>query len=137
MQVADKFQQVALLLAQDRPITPLKEVPNLTMALVVVARETVKQTLHDFGQRVVFHLDKKVNMVRHQNIGVELKGIPLLSLPQNELESSVVAGVLKNALALVAPADDMVEGSRKMDARPPSHEGALTLNGDQKQIIKA
>jgi len=101
------------------------------VALVVVASETVKQILHDLGERVACHLEKEVNMVRHQNIGVEREGVPFLSLLQKELELKVVTSIPKDGLALVASADDMVEGSRKMDACPPSHEAALTFNRRQ------
>ena len=54
-------------------------------------------------------------------IGVQLERVALDRLAEQSLESAMVLVVLVNALALIAPADDMEQRAGKMYARAPCH----------------
>lgn len=58
-------------------------------------------------------------------------------LTENRLEGPVVHVVFVNLLALVTPADDVVERAGKVSARASWHEGFLAQEFFNKQISKA
>jgi len=66
-----------------------------------------------------------MKVIGHQNIRVEPEGISFLCFRKKILELVVVTAVLKDRLSLVASADDMVNRSGEMDARPSAHEYLL------------
>ena len=62
-----------------------------------------------------------MEVIGHQYIGVQLEPVALDCLAEQSLESAMVLVVLVNALALIAPADDMKQRAGKMYARASCH----------------
>lgn len=96
------------------------------MTLVGVAGIAVKESLHNFGHRMGRHLHKNVEVIGHQHICIESEVVSALRFLQQHAEPTVIILIPENRLFLIASTDDMINGSGKMNARPPSHEHLLT-----------
>jgi len=68
-------------------------------------------------------------VIRHQNAGVQDEGVVPLNIFKQSPKATAV-DVSENRLPLIAPADDVVKSSEKMDARAASHAVPLTPHSD-------
>ena len=69
-------------------------------------------------------------MVRLQNIGVQSERTALLNIFKQSPKATVVLGVSKNRLALIAPADDVVKSPGEENGRAASYAVPLASQSD-------
>jgi hypothetical protein len=78
MNIFHKRQQVGIPIANNSFVSALKEVAHGPVFPVKVHRIALIDALKDFREGCISRLDQKMNMVRHQNIGIEEKGVTVL-----------------------------------------------------------
>lgn len=125
MNVPYQLKQIGVAIAQDRLVAPLKQVPHGAVAAVVALGITELYPLHDLGKRHPFCFHQHMNVVGHQNIGVEHKpkALPILLHPLQI--SLAVLVVTKDAAPLVAPHDYMIKSTIKLNSRLACHAPPL------------
>lgn len=75
------------------------------------------------GERVSSGLQQQMDMVGHQDVGMEGDAISAaIALEALEI-AGVIFGIMKDRRPLVATDDHMIESARKIDARLASHGG--------------
>jgi hypothetical protein len=80
-------------------------------------------TLKDFRERRFAGLDQEMDMVAHEDIGVQ---VIMISVPIDEEELKkfiVVGGLFEDLLALVPTRDHVVKCAFKLNAGLTGHEG--------------
>ena len=122
----------------------LEKMSHLPVSLVPAPRVTEEKILHDFEQRDWTDFDQVVDVIAHQNIGIQAKVKPQSGFLK-QLQISPSVGVIRNAsLALIAPADHMIKRAwtirsrfschaRSCDVRresPRGNKACLTLTSD-------
>jgi hypothetical protein len=75
MNIFHKRQQVGIPIANNSFVSALKEVAHGPVFPVKVHRIALIDALKYFREGRLSHLDQQMNMVRHQNIGIEEEGI--------------------------------------------------------------
>lgn len=78
MNIFHKRQQVGILVAYNGLVSALKEMTHGHVPPVKVHRIALIDPLKYFRKGRLSRLDQKMNMVRHQNIGIEEIGITVL-----------------------------------------------------------
>jgi hypothetical protein len=78
MNIFNKRKQVGIPLAKDGLVSALKEMTHGQVFPVKVHRIALIDALKYFRKGHLSHFHQKMNMVRHQNIGIEEKGITIL-----------------------------------------------------------
>ncbi len=73
MDVAHEFSKVAIGLAEDRFVAALKQMTNLLVLSIVILTVTGEQSVHNATDRIAKHLNKEMDVIRHQAIGVEVE----------------------------------------------------------------
>jgi len=110
---------------------------HLAIALIVVAGITVQKALHRFGQRRAANFEQKMKVIGHQHIGVKRQPMALDHFGEQSLESAVVLIVVIYTLPLIAPADDVVEGTGEVYSGSSRHHRFLAHKRLNKQNNKA
>jgi hypothetical protein len=82
---------------------------------VKVHRIALIDPLKYFGKGRLSHLDQEMDMVGHQYISIEEKGITVLVSFQKLEVFLVIGEAPKDFLPLIAPCDDVIEGSLKLN----------------------
>ena len=126
MNIADQFQKVGILITYDRLVPPLKEMPYLPISPVKILGVSKQKRLHNLAQRDPFDLQKKVDVVFHQCIGIETKGKSGFTIGKVGKESLQVLLIPKYPLPAVPSADHMVKSAGKMYPRSTSHTGNIS-----------
>ena len=98
---------------------------DFAITLIMLAGVTVQQDLHGLGQRHSGDFEQQMKVIGHQDIGVQGERVALARLAHQGLESAVVLVVSIDLLALIAPADDVVQRAGKVNTGPTSHDSAL------------
>jgi hypothetical protein len=88
---------------------------------VKLHRIALIDALKYFREGCISRLDQKMNMVRHQNIGIEEKGATVLIAFQKVEVFLEVGGAFKDFLPLIASCDDVIKGSLKLNPWLPCH----------------
>jgi len=70
--------------------------------------------------------DQKMNVGGHKDIAVEEEGITFFVLFQEPQIESVILSGFENLCALIAPGDDVIKSSCKMNPRLPGHDKFLS-----------
>jgi hypothetical protein len=117
VQVAHHFQEVAILLTEDRPEPPLKAVPDPAVAAVQVLRKGPLDLLHESAHGYRARFEQEVNMIGHEAIGVAPDVVPAQARPQSGEVFSIVRPVPEEHLPVIAPGDDVVQPLRDVEAR--------------------
>ena len=78
--------------------------------------------LHDLGERNSFRLDQEMNVVGHQNVGVNRKTKTLAVLFEPLEISQPVSVVVKDLLALIAPNNNVLKCPVKFDSGFSRHD---------------
>src|SRR3989304_2793151 len=126
MDVAHQLQQVAIAVAHDRLVAPLKQMPAVTVCSVKSPRVSGQQRLHHPRRRSLLHFQEQMEMVRHQNVGVEVKRITLSRRGQ-PVEKRFEVAVLKKYLpAVVSAGHHMIEQSLRVDSGMSGHDAPLS-----------
>jgi hypothetical protein len=114
--VLEKRQQVAFLIAEDRLVAALEEVAHGSILAIEVHGIALINTLEALRQRDVLHLDKQMDMIAHENISVETEMMTRF-IGGNYLKVFfVIRGFLEDLLFLVTARDDMIKGAGVFDA---------------------
>ncbi len=109
MDLAHEFSKVAIALAQDRFEEPLKKMTDLLVLSIVILTVTGEQTVHNATDRVVKHLNKQMDVVRHQAISVEVeRPLAFLGLEKSQKLKVVIEGA-ENRSAIVAARNDVIQ----------------------------
>ena len=75
--------------------------PDPGVLAVVVLAVAGQHPLHDTANRIVLHLDQKMNVVEHQTVGVEIEGQLRFLLLKNAGEPEVVIVVPEDLSAII------------------------------------
>jgi hypothetical protein len=102
---------------------------NGVIPVVVIEGISLIETLEYLGQGCLWGLYQEVNVVPHENIGIEKKLVAVL-VDGEELEIFlIVRGVFEYLLALITTGDDVVECSLVFDAGLACHGRPRTAKG--------
>src|SRR3990172_12124935 len=119
--ISDQSQEILIPIAEKGLVPSLKEMAYFAVLPIEVAGIGEIQKLHDLRQRRFRCLDEQVEVIGHQDVGVEDKTALLLIMPESaEILASVLI-VKENVLLLIAPGYHMVERSGKLYARRSCH----------------
>ena len=89
-------------------------------------RVSGQQRLHHPRRRSSLHFQEQMEMVRHQNVGVEVKRITLSRRGQTVDKRFVVAVVKKYLPTVVAAGHHVIEQSLRMDSGMSGHDARLS-----------
>ncbi|HEY5212790.1 MAG TPA: hypothetical protein VIJ38_07200, partial [Acidobacteriaceae bacterium] len=104
-------------------VTPLEHVPEAPAADVEMLGVAQHQPLHEHRHGCVSHLDKQVEVVRHQTISEEPEWFALLQLGQEAKEDAEIVLLKKDLLSAIPAGHDMEEGAWEMNAGSAGHIG--------------
>jgi hypothetical protein len=119
--VFDQAEKIGIPIAQNCLISPLEEVAYSTVFPVEVHRICLIQALHDLGQRDVLCLDQQVDVVVHEDIGVDTAAGTIFVHSEGKKVFLEVRLVLEDALFLVAADDDVIESTGVFNAWLAGH----------------
>jgi len=126
MNITDQFQKIGILITHDRVVSPLKKMPHLPISPVKLLGVSKQKGLHDLAQWDLFDLQKKVDVVFHQCVGIETERKSDLTMGKVGKEPLQVLLIPKYPLPAVPSADHMVESAGKMYPRSTSHTGNIS-----------
>lgn len=128
MNITHQFQEIGILTAHDCLTTPLEKIPHLPIAPVEMLRISKQKGMHDSAQSDCFDLHKKLDVVFHQCVGIEMNKEPALTIRKAGKEFPQVFFIPKYPLSAVPPADDTVKSAGKMNPRSTGHGGNILKN---------
>src|SRR4030095_7899574 len=100
--------------------------PPVAGCLVKSPRVSGQQRLQHLRRRSLLHFQEQMEVVRHQNVGVEVKRITL-SHHRQTVEKRFVVAVLKKYLApVVASGHHVIEQSLCMDSGMSGHKALIS-----------
>jgi hypothetical protein len=70
--IPHQFQEISILIAQDRPVSPLEKMSHLTISLVEITGMPKQKGLHEPAQRNPAHFEKQVNVSLHEDVCIKL-----------------------------------------------------------------
>jgi len=129
--VSNQLAQIAIRLAENRFIAPLKQVPNPLVLAIVVLTVASQETLHDFAYLIFLPFDEQVRVVEHQTVCVEIERSLCFLLSEHVCELEIVVVRTKDFSPIIAAAKDVIEASGDLDPWFSSHSGEsvfLTLD---------
>ena len=101
MDITGEFLEISICINQYRLVTPLEKMTPLVLAPIDPLGETKGKVLQDPRKRDVPHLNRQVNMVAHQTIGMDPMAKPLDALLQLKAEASSVSIIEENRLTSI------------------------------------
>ena len=116
MDIAYQFEQIAVPIHQYGFIASLEEMTGSLLPPVEPAGITEREILHAAGQRNLANLQGKMDMVGHEAEGVNPVAKAESPFLKQEVKAAVVSVGQKNILPAVAPEDNMIKSTRKVDA---------------------
>ena len=132
MNIPDKLGEVLIALAEDRLLSPLKQVPGLSVLAIVILAVRGEEPLHDSADGVLLPLDEHMNVIRHQAIGVEIEWQLGFLLLEDAGESEVVIVRPKYLSAIIPARDDVIEPTANFDPWFARHDGGKCMLGAPK-----
>ena len=106
------------------------------MAPVVLLSITALNPLHDLGERHVLGLHQHMQVVGHQDIGIESKPVALpIGLDAFKVCASVLV-VLKGSVPLIPTHDHMIQRPVKLYSGLACHARQRSHNEDSKSILR-
>ena len=111
MKSVNQLNQVGFLVAQDRLVSPLKQMTHGLVCPVEILRVGKLQSLHRFRKRDRSDLDQKMNVIRHQDIGMEKELMEFLIIRQSLLILLIIGNESKDGLPLIASNNHMVKST--------------------------
>ena len=100
--------------------------PDPGVLAVVVLAVAGQHSLHDAANRIVLHLDQKMNVVGHQTVSIEIEGQLQFLLLKNAGEPDVVVVRVEYLSAIIPTSNDVIE---------PSHDFDTRLRGMMEQML--
>lgn len=91
--------------------------PGLAVLAIVILAVSGEEPLHDSADGVLLPLDKQMNVIRHQAIGVKMER--QFGLLMRELNKELLIIVIRpeDELAVIAPSDDVIEPALNFESR--------------------
>jgi hypothetical protein len=120
--VFEKGQKVSFAVAKDGFVPALKKVPHGLVPAIIVHSVALVDALEDFGERNILCFDQEMNMVGHEYVRIEVKMVALLVLGKDFEKFSIIKGVFKYLLLLVASCDYMIKGAFVFNPGFPGHD---------------
>jgi hypothetical protein len=120
MNVSHRLPEVAVRLAKNRLVPPLKEA-NLLVLSVVILTVACQDPLHNPTDRVNAPLNEQMKMIRHQTVGIKIERKPGLLMFENRKEPEVVITRPEDAPAIIASGDQVIQTARDFDSGSPCH----------------
>src|SRR5262245_17314824 len=100
--------------------------PPVAVCSVKSPRVSGQQRLQHPRRRSLLHFQEQMEVVRHQNVGVEIKRITF-SHHRQTVDKRFVVAVLKKYLApVVASSHHVIEQSLCMDSEMPGHKALIS-----------
>lgn len=90
MNVADKFGEVLITLAEYRLVSSLEQVTGLSVLAIVILAIGGQESLHDPADGVIAPFDEQMDVIGHQAIGIEVEREPRFLVSELEEEFAVV-----------------------------------------------
>jgi hypothetical protein len=132
--VFDQAEKIGIPIAQNRLISPLEEVAYGLVSPVEVHSVRLAHPLHELGKRDVLSLNEQMNMIAHENVGIDADAHAVLVDGQGEEIFLEVGNILENALPLVAADDDMVKSAGEFYAGFSWHERRIAKEQEEVNI---
>jgi hypothetical protein len=107
MDVADQFEEIGVLLADDRFVTVLEEMARALVAEIEIDGIAGQEPAHEEGQTGPARTEQQMNVVGHQRPG-EAFGAGLDEELREVEEESPVVGIVAEDVAAIDSADDHV-----------------------------
>ena len=112
----------------------VEQMSHIPVSLGPVPRVTEEKSVQEGGQRGWTDFDQVVDVIAHQNIGIQAKVIPQSGLLKQLQISPPVGVIRKDRLALIATADHMIKSAWKINSRFSCHDRAC--NGNHRKLIR-
>ncbi len=116
MDVTTERPEVAFVFDQFRLESSLKQVAGPLMTFGIPVGVSAQQVLHPSRQVGLGRLHKKMNMIRHPNVGQDLPSRSGDRRRQPVGHSLVVAIDMKNRLTTIPPCHDVIDRVRKFNS---------------------
>ena len=131
--VSNQFAEIAIRLAEDRLVPPLKQVADLLVLSIVILTVTGEQAMHHATDPLVQHLRHQMHVIGHQAVSIQVEGsLGFLGLEKSKKLKIVIVGT-ENAPAIIATGDDVV--ASYFNSRFPHHGAQEQLPGGQMSIF--
>src|SRR5262245_4229894 len=111
MHIAPEFQQITVLVDEDRFVSALVEVADPAMALVKGGGVADIKMAHELGEVALGGANEQMKMIAHQHVGMTVDLVIGVRAPELFQEDRSVAVVAKDRAAIVAAAGDVVEAA--------------------------
>jgi hypothetical protein len=121
--VADQLQKVSIPVTKNCFVPALKKMADPPVTAVIVLRVCELNALEDFRERRLSGFEQKMNVVGHQNVGVNYKLIALPVVFDSLEVIQPITIVVKDLLPLIATDDDVIECPFEFHPRFPRHAG--------------
>lgn len=109
MDIFEESKEVAFTVAENCFVPALEEMTDGPVFSVEIHGIALVNALERFGERDVFCLDQKMDMVVHEHICVEAIMVALLVSGKNFQVFLAIRGRLENLLLLISSGDDMIK----------------------------
>jgi hypothetical protein len=119
--VADEFQEVGLLLDEDGLVAVLEEMPDATVSAVKGARVAREEGPHGHRQRPGARTHEEVGVVREEHPGKDAQARRVADRCQPAHELRPVRVIAEDGLPGEPPHHHVVQGPRRIEARPAEH----------------
>jgi hypothetical protein len=125
MDIFEERKEIGVAVAEDGFVTALEEMTDGTVSPVEVHRVALVDALKDPGQRDIPCFNQQMDMIVHEDIGIQMVGVTIFIDGQESEIPLKVGRIFKYLLSLVTSRDDMVEGPIKLYPRFPWHGWSL------------
>ena len=125
MDITGEFQQISILINEDRLVTPLKKMTCPALTPIDPAGIAKTEILQDSRERESPHLNRQVDMVAQQTEGMDAVTKSLDPFLDQKAEASAVSIIGENGLTAVAAQGDVIQRPRIMNSWLPSHRPIL------------
>lgn len=125
MHIANQLQEILRFLAEDGFVPALKQMPDVPIPPIPLPGRAEEHVLHDLrhGSRSTFQ--EMMDMVGQEHIGRQATSVACDSRLEPLQIGRRIGRIPTDAPALIAPADDVVAGSRIMNAWCARHAQTL------------
>lgn len=128
--VLEKREQVVLPVAEHGFISSLEEVPDSTVLRIEVCGIGLVDPLKDLRKRRRSGFDQDMDVVAHENIGIDRAMIAVLVDGEQLKIFLMISGRSEDPLSLVAAGNDVVERAFEFDPGLAGHEQRLAEAGN-------
>ena len=121
MNVTYQFQEVGILLTENRLVSSLKQVSEASVSDVEVFGVSGQQPLHDERQREPVDLHQEVDVIGHQTVSVEKEGVLLFEVGENFQEELAICLIPESFLSSIAACHGVKKGAGEMNSGRARH----------------